>query len=300
MQYDEVIAAMFVPSPPGAESPATVEASPARRVRDAIEPIAMHSVWSRGTNERLAKLGHDFMTGYVCSRAGLLGDPTPGAVVAAFAVFEPNMLTGAYEAGRNLCDRDTLLAARDESTIESLSTVLDGIDVEPVAQQLRAAVEAGSGIGRPLFSGLRDLEWPESQVGQLWRASELFREHRGDSHVAACVAAGLDPVEMNILTELYVGMAITTYSASRAWPEKALAAGVERLSDRGFVSDGGLTEAGQAFRDDLESATDQMQQPILDALGPNVESVVEATTKWSQMCIDAKAFPPDVGKRAAG
>ena len=86
MKYDEVIAAAFDPSPEGVEPKPTLDASPARRLRDALEPIAMHSVWSRQVNERLSGLGHDFMTGYVCCRAALMGTPDPGVVAAAFAV----------------------------------------------------------------------------------------------------------------------------------------------------------------------------------------------------------------------
>ena len=300
MEYNDVVAAMFEPDEPGTVSAATVDGSSARRLRDAIEPLAMHSVWNRTTNERLAALGHNFMTGYVCSRAALLGEPTPGAVVSAFAVFEPNMLTGAYEAGRTVCDRSTLLSTRDESTIASLSAVLDGVDVEPIAQHLRDGIEAADGTGRPLFSGLRDLPWPDSPVGQLWRACELFREHRGDSHVVACVAAGLDAVEMNVLTELFVGMPVGTYSASRAWDEAALSGAVARLTERGFVDGDELSTNGANFRRNIEAETDRLQQPIIDALGSNLEPVIEAASAWSQRCIEAKAFPPSVFKRAAG
>lgn len=300
MEYDDVIAAMFEPSPDGAVSAPTVQASRARRLRDAIEPIAMHSVWSRVTNERLASLGHNFMTGYVCSRAGLLGDPTPGVVTSSFAVFEPNMLTGVYEAGKALCDRDTLLAARDEATIASLADVLHGEDVAGVAASLRRGVDAADGAGRPLFSGLRDQSWPESSVGQLWRATELFREHRGDSHVAACVAAGLDPIEMNIVTELFVGMPLGSYSASRGWDEAALGGAADRLRVRGLVDGDALSEAGREFRNAIEDRTDEAQQSIIDAIGADLDGVVQATDAWSQQCVEAQAFPPNIFKRAAG
>lgn len=300
MEYDDVIAAMFEASPEGAVSAPTVQASGARRLRDAVEPIAMHSVWSRATNERLAELGHNFMTSYVNSRAALLGDPALGVVASSFAVFEPNMVTGIYAAGKEVCGREELLRARDDATIASLSCVLDGEDVTVAAGVLRRGVEATSGTGRPLFSGLRDQPWPESPVGQLWRASELFREHRGDSHVAACVAAGLDPVEMNVLTELYVGMDLGTYSASRGWDEAALQGAAQRLQDRGLVDADQLTDAGQSFRAGIEDHTDVAQQSIIDAIGNDLDAVVDATTRWSQQCIDAQAFPPNIFKRAAG
>ncbi len=51
------------------------------------------------------------------------------------------------------------------------------------------ALDAVDGMGRPLFSALRGLPVPDSPHGRLWRAAELVREHRGDGHLAAVVAA---------------------------------------------------------------------------------------------------------------
>ena len=99
MEYDAVVAAFFEPSLAGVVPGPVVRGSGPRRLRDAIEPIAMHSVWSRATNERLAGLGLDFLSGYVWGRAAALGEPDPGVVVAAFAVFEPSMIVATYEQG---------------------------------------------------------------------------------------------------------------------------------------------------------------------------------------------------------
>src|SRR6516162_5379821 len=120
MEYDAVVAVAFQPSPPGVTPEPLAVASPARRLRDAIEPIAMHAVWSRHTNERLAGLGLDFLGAYVWGRAAALGEPDAGVVVSSFAVFEPGMLTAAYEHARSLCPRDVLLSTRAEATIASL------------------------------------------------------------------------------------------------------------------------------------------------------------------------------------
>jgi hypothetical protein len=61
VDYDTAVAAFFQSSPPGAVTSPTAQALPARRLRDAIEPIAMHSLSSRAVNERLADLGLDFL-----------------------------------------------------------------------------------------------------------------------------------------------------------------------------------------------------------------------------------------------
>ena len=60
------------PRPTGTFLPEVVRAGgPARRLRDACEPLAMHALWNYRTNERLAAPGLDFITGY----AGGRGEP---------------------------------------------------------------------------------------------------------------------------------------------------------------------------------------------------------------------------------
>ena len=300
MQYDEVVAALFQPSPAGVAPAPVVGAGPARRLRDAIEPIAMHAVWSRRTNERLAGLGLDFLGGYVWGRAAALGEPDAGVVVASFGVFEPGMLTATYEQARATCPRDTLLTARTEATIESLTEVLAGEDVGPVADRLASAIATADAVGRPLFAGLARQPWPEDPYGRLWRACDLLREHRGDGHIAASIAAGLDPVAMNVLTELWVGMPFGTYSATRGWSTDQLAAAAARLRSDGLLAGDELSDRGREWRDGLEATTDAMEDDLVAAIGPGLDDVVAQLDEWSQRCIAAAAFPPDVFKRAAG
>ena len=301
MDYDEVVAAFFSPRPEGTPLPTAVTAgSPARRVRDAAEPIAMHAAWNRTTNERLAELGLDFLAGYVGGRATSLGEPSPAVVAAAFAWFEPGLVAALYSAARAAVDRDTLVAARDEATVQSLRAVLGGDDVAPVADRLADAADTADGTGRPLFSGLRERGRPTDPVQRLWWACDLVREHRGDSHVMSAGAAGLGPVEMNVLTELWIGMPLLSYTATRGWPEEAMSSAVQALESRGWVEGGTLTQAGRAAREDLEARTDAQEQWVVDALGDDLDHVCRSLEQWGTRCIDAGAFPADVLKRAAG
>ena len=300
MDYADAVASFSDPLPTPLPTPApTIDASPARRLRDVIEPIAMHSVWSRMTNERLAGLGLNFLTGYVWGRAAALGEPEPGVVVSAFAVFNPDLIVATYHQGRATVGRDEMLAARAESTIASLGEVLGDDDVSGVADTLRTAVSSISGMGRPLFSGLRDQAWPTTPIGVLWRACELAREHRGDGHVAVCLSEGLDPIKMNVLTELFVGMPLGSYSASRAWSADEIADAADDLRAAGLIDDDGLTDSGLEYRREIEARTDALDQPLVDAVG-DLADVVNQLRGWSQRCIDAGAFPPDPFKRAAG
>ena len=300
MDYADAVAAFFVPREEGTALPAAVtEGSPARRLRDACEPVAMHAVWSQQTNERLAQLGLDFLTSYVGGRGASLGEPAGAVVAAAFAWFEPSLVITLWEAARSAVAHDRLVQARDESTVASLRDVLAGEDPGEVASLLADAAEAADGMGRPLFSGRRADGRPADAVHRLWWACGLVREHRGDSHVAAAAAAGLNAVEMNILTELWIGMPMLSYTATRGWPPEAMQRAVARLERLGWVDDG-LTDAGRAKRLGIEQRTDDQEQPIAAALGDRFEEICGRLNHWGQLCIEAGAFPPDILKRAAG
>ncbi len=301
MDYDTAVSVMFRVMPEEAPPPlAAVTPGPARRLRDAIEPVATHAAWARGPNEALAKLGLNFLTSYVWGRAAVLGEPPPAVVVSAFGVFEPNLVAALYEMGRAACGRDELLAARAEGTISSLETILEGADVTAAAASLRQAVEEADGTGRVLFCGLRSLGWPGPPVGQLWRACEAIREHRGESHLAASLAAGLDPVEMNVLSELWLGMPIGAHATTFGWPSDAVEAAAGRLQERGFADGEQITTAGRDFRDEIEASTDAQQRTIVAALGGEFDATVAAVDAWSAACVAAGAYPPDPYKRAGG
>jgi len=247
-----------------------------------------------------AGLGLDFLAGYVGGRGSVLGDAAGAVVAAAFAWFEPGLVAGLWDAARSVVPPAQLAAAREEATAASLRDVLAGEDVAGVADLMADAAEPADGAGRPLFSGLRSRGRPEDPMMRLWWACSLAREHRGDSHVAAAATAGLSPVEMNILTELWVGMPLLSYTATRGWPAEVMGEGVSNLERRGWIRYGGLTDDGRLARQELEYRTDQQEQSIVTALGRNLDDVCDHLNAWGQLCIEAGAFPPDILKRAAG
>ena len=302
MDYDAAIEAFYAPSPAGS-APPPPSTHPARRLRDAFEPVAMHAVWSRQTYDALSAMGLNFLTGYVWGRASGMGEPAAGVVVSSFACFEPGLITALYEEARAKVSRGDLVAAREEATIASLRATLDDVDddeVSGVVTALRRGIDAADGTGRPLFSGLVSQPWPEHPVGQLWRACDIIREHRGDTHVAACVAAGVDAVAMNILTELWLGLPLHAYSASRAWPTETLDATADQLRGGGLMEGDKLSKEGRRLREDIEARTDAGQRSVVGAIGPDLEDIIPKLDAWSSACVEAKLFPPSIHKRAAG
>lgn len=301
MQYDEAVAAFFAPRPAGTPVPEAVrDGSPARRLRDAAEPLAAHPIWSRRVNEAQAALGLDFLSGYVWGRAAALGEPTDGAAVAAFAWFEPSLVAGVLNAGRTAAGRGALLEVRDRETAASADEVLDDDQLSGDADLLLAAARALPVAGRPLFAGLLERPVPPSPAGRVQRACELLREARGDAHTAVVVGAGLGAVEMNVLTELWLGMDLGSYTGTRGWSADAQAVAVGRLEQRGWLEGGALTDAGRIARDALEVATDLAMEPAVDALGADLDAVVSRLADRGERCVRAGAFPADVLKRAAG
>ena len=221
-------------------------------------------------------------------------------MAAAFAWFEPGLVTSLWDTARATVPLDRLGQARDEATVASLRAVLAGEDLAETADLLADAAQDASGMGRPLFSGVRAQGRPVDPAHRLWWACGLVREHRGDSHVAVANSAGLNAVEMNVLTELWIGMPLLSYTATRGWPPEAMQQAIGRLEHRGWVRDGGLTDAGRATRLGIEERTDEQEQAIVDALGGRLDEVCTRLNDWGQRCIDAGAFPSDILKRAAG
>ena len=216
MDYTEAHAAFFAPRP-GAEERSGWD-SPARRLRDAVEPLATVSFWAEPAYDQYAALGLDFLTGYVWSRSSVLGSAGPGVVAAAFGVFEPGAVAGLLEAARAACTLEQIRDARQQGAIEALREAIGNADgLADTVTALRGAATCADIAGRPLYAGALDQPFPTDPHAALWHAATLIRECRGDSHLGACVAAGLTGLEATLLTELWVGYDPLTYTASRAW-----------------------------------------------------------------------------------
>jgi len=102
----------------------------------------------------------------------------------------------------------------------------------------------------------------------LWQAISLLREHRGDGHIAALMAAGLDPCEA-LVSFAAIGAAPEETFASRGWSAPDWAAARDRLAARGWIdASGTATERGRDGRDEIEWRTDRLADAPWRALGP--------------------------------
>ena len=299
MKYGDIAAIFLAPLADTIDAP-DVTATPARRLRDALEPIATQGWWSPQAGARLDALGVDFLPGYVWGRAAALGSPTASVVAATFGVFEPGLIAAVYEAGSALVPRDDILAAREDGGTASVAAIADPDDCAAVADPLLAVLADLDGLGRPLFSALRALPVPTSPAGRLWRAAELVREHRGDGHLAALVAAGLTAVEANVLTERWLGFGLGEYSATRGFGPPQLGAAVANLQARGWMDGDDLTDRGRAARVRIEEVTDASQEALIEGCGAGLDGIIARAGDISTRLVAARAFPADPRKRAGG
>lgn len=274
--------------------------APARRLRDAAEPLAMHPVGSPWVRRKLEVLGLKRFPAYVGGRAAALRDPSAEDVVAAFAFFEPRTLAHAWTTARAACPLERMVVTRQTATVRSLRLVLDGEHVGPVATALHRAVAAAAAEELPLFAGLQRRPLEGDPVGRLWQACEALREHRGGTHVQACSRHGLDPVESNVLTELWWRLPLGTHTRTRGWSDAEISAAVWRLRQHGLVDGTALSQDGSALREAVERDTDDAQEPVLTALGSDLKPAIAALNRWSSRCIAAGTFTADPAKRATG
>jgi hypothetical protein len=147
------------------------------------------------------------------------------------------------------------------------------------AELARTAAEAAQLAGRPLAAANAELPWPEQPHLVLWQALTVLREHRGDGHLAALLAAGLDPCE-SLVSFAAVGAASAATFASRGWSGAEWSAATERLASRGWLAaDGTATGRGRDGRNQVELLTDQLALGPWSALGgERCERLAELTT----------------------
>lgn len=283
---------------------AEIEAK-ARALGAALEPFVGQVYFSPECHANYVALGFQPSPGdmngvalpegvaYFTSRGSLMGQVPGEVVAAAFAVFNPVAVIPSVTAGWSITDAATVCTARRDGAIAQLERIL-GAKPGGVARArriLESAVAVLRPEGRPLFAGTLSQQIPTTDLGACWHFGDMLREYRGDSHTAAWIAAGLDATEIGLLTELYWGLPLKSYSRTRAWSEDDFAAAIERLESRGLVRDGAFTDAGRDIRERIEVDTDRQMVGCLEAIADDFDQLVAMLGPWSDTVRQFKGYP---------
>lgn len=271
----------------------------ARRLWRTLEPIHACIYFAAEAGEEYQAIGlKGGRMGYFASRSASMGPVPADVVIATFYNFHPEVVRRAIPDAWSLASPDEVLAARFRAVDRLLRRLL-GEDtaasegVIEAAELARTATQACTSEGRPLFAGHASIDWPSEPHLALWHAVTLLREFRGDGHVAALLAEGIDPCAALVLHGASGGFPLPLLRASRAWPDDVWAATEERLRAEGlFADDGTLTPDGVALRQRVEDITDRLAAPPFEALGADgCERLTELGRPLGHVIVEAGAFP---------
>ncbi|MGH3223070.1 MAG: SCO6745 family protein, partial [Streptosporangiaceae bacterium] len=147
-----------------------------------------------------------FWRGYFAGRAAPLGRVSAAVVTASFFGFAPGMVARAIPGIWELISPADALRTRLAGATDALGRLLPEADVAPQVAKAAGLLWEVTGeldcAGRVLAAANAALPAPDggvSGLARLWQAVTLLREHRGDGHFAALVAAGVDGCESIVL-----------------------------------------------------------------------------------------------------
>lgn len=265
-----------------------------RRLRDLVEPLAANVYFAPEAQENYKALGLSYIPSYFRSRSACMGDVSGEVVVATFGVFNPAIVLPAIDEARKV-SVDDILDARQRGAVAGLTRILDGVPagVDRATELLRRAGDACTCEGHAIYAGLRSLGFPGDAIGDFWRAADLVREHRGDSHIIAWTSHDVDAVEITLLTELWWRLPLKAYVATRGWSPDEIDAGVRRLVDRGLIEGEGFTTQGEQLRASIEQATDRQERRVVEALGDDADELLDLLEPWSKAVVTSGGYPSD-------
>lgn len=243
----------------------------ARRTWSQIESIHAVTYFAPESMEHAKAAGlRGFWMGYFGFRACPFGAVEPGVVDAAFANFAPAMVRRSIPDAWQFADPADLVGVRARAAAAALRRVSPNVErsADQVNESLESIVASATTVGRPIFCANRDLARFDDPVERLWQNCTTLREHRGDGHVAALVAAGVDGPGAHLLIAAEHGWPTEVFFDNRGWSDDDQHAARRRLVERGLLDDAGLTSDGAELRAHVEAITDSLAAaPFVEALG---------------------------------
>ena len=240
----------------------------ARRLFDRLEPVHAVTYFAPEARTALEELGYrGFWSGYFAARSAPLGQVAAEIVASIFYNFAGHRVAKVLPAAWDTASPAAVLQARSAAAVAALARygLSDGV---PVAAELLAKAARSAPLdGRPLFAANLALPWPDEPLAQMWHATTLLREHRGDGHIAVLNVFGISGRESNVLHAGAGRVPTEMIKRSRDYDDALWQLHVDRLADRGLLRpDGSLTDAGVALKAQIEEATDRLALSAFDAL----------------------------------
>jgi len=220
-----------------------------------------------------------FWAGYFAGRAAPLGSVGAGPATAAFFNFHPHMVQAAVPHCWDVVDPAEVVVLRALAASVALRELCPADALDALLGSLSRLREAAShcdGAGRimtganravwaAVVPGLRSRHLGEDDqaVAEAWQCCTTLREHRGDGHVAALVAHGLDGVGAHLLAVAALGVPAEVLRDNRGWSEAEWEGAAGRLVDMGLLephATASATSQGLVVHRSLEALTDRLAE----------------------------------------
>lgn len=265
-------------------------------VFDPYHAVTYFSPEARGATESIGLRG--YWRGYFAARLAPLGPVDAAVATAVLSGFSPDMVARAVPSVWTFAPPADVLRARLSGADGVLQRVLGpnviaSIEMTRAAGLARRAAESGSENGRPLFAANHAMTWPTEPHLVLWHGCTVLREHRGDGHVAALVAAGLDGCEATVSHVADSELSREFVQPTRGWTDEQWDDAAQRLRSRGWLDDSGeITALGHRAREAIEDATDVAAATALQVFtSAELAEFRELMAGFTQRIIEALAVP---------
>jgi hypothetical protein len=242
----------------------------ARMMWTLYEPIHAVTYFSSEASAAFEAAGlRGFWRGYFAGRAAPLGPIGAAPVIGAFFSFAPDMVTRALPDVWQRAGPEVALRARLDGAVATLAKLTgdpDEIHLAEAAWLLESAAAQLEPAGRVLGAANAALPVPDEPLPRLWQAATTLREHRGDGHVAALVAAGVGPCEV-LVWRAASDLRREHLQPARGWSDEAWDQATERLIARGWLDgEGRPTKVGTDAFAEIEAATDRAASGVWDGV----------------------------------
>jgi len=273
----------------------------ARRMWTLFEPVHVVTYFSAEARSAFTDAGlRGFWRGYFAGRAAPLGAVGAAPVTASFFNFAPPMVARALPGVWELITPKDALAVRSAGAVSALMRLLGGQEaaMAAAADGLLRVTDGLDCAGRVLAAANAARPAPAEPAARLWHAATLLREHRGDAHFAALLAADIDGCEALVLRSgSGEGPTREQLQPVRGWTDEDWEHAAARLTGRGWLDpDGTLTPQGAAARQAVEDATDRAAARPWARLGAAAtEELAGLLGPIARACAAELPFPNPVG-----
>jgi hypothetical protein len=280
-------------------------AGTARRMWTLFEPVHAVTYFTAEARAEYEAAGlRGFWRGYFAGRAAPLGPAGPALVTASFYNFAPPMVARALPGVWDLITPEDALAVRSAGAVAALRRLLGerAACLTALADLLLRATDGLDCAGRVLAAANAALPAPgegetaPESAARVWHAVTLLREHRGDGHNAALLAADIDGCEALVL-RAGLDLSREILQPIRGWSDEDWDQAAARLAGRGWLGeDGRVTPEGAAARQAVEDATDRAAARPWARLGPAAtEELASLLEPVARVCAAEIPFPNPVG-----